>query len=153
MSGKDRWFIFVYVMVPVVVILGFMITKDREKYYENIFLLGPNDHYSVREFSANEFGISQEGQLGEMYQCLTQYRSGLDKKAPEVVTGPSGDMKLYVGFYEIYLDISQGEVTSTGLTKYKSDGSMDYASSSLAVNCNVKLLNKFDKNSRTVATK
>lgn len=144
MRTKGRWFAFVYWMVPVVIVLGFMNRKDHEKYYKDIFLLSPDTYYSVRESSAKEFGISQEGQLGKMQQCLTQYRSGRDKRAPYVATGPSGYMVLTVEPYELYLSIHHGEVTSTGLTKYKSDGSYDYGSSTVAVNCNVKLLNTFN---------
>lgn len=144
MSFKKRLAIGLYFIVPVIVIVGFMGQGEREKPYQAIFLLSPESHYVVRTYAAKEFSIAQEGQLGKMHQCLTQYRSGRDKRAPKVATGPSGSMKLKVGSFKIHLNIHKGEVTSANIKKYKSDGSYDYGSSSVAVNCNVKLLNQFN---------
>ncbi|WP_052131700.1 hypothetical protein ABF162_08470 [Vibrio coralliilyticus] len=144
MNGKDRFFIAVTIFLIVIVIFFFMEKGEREKRYQDIFFLSPHSHYLVRAFSAKEFSIAQEGQLGKIHHCLTQYRSGLDKRAPEAATGSSGYMELTVDFYKIYLGINQGEVTSVRLYKYDSDGDYVYQSGTVAVNCNVKLLNAFD---------
>ncbi|MCG7491006.1 hypothetical protein MHN79_16055 [Vibrio sp. Of14-4] len=144
MSLKKRLAISVHIVVPVIVIVFLMGQGEREKPYQAIFSLSPDSHYVVREYAAKEFSIAQKGQLGKMHQCLTQYRSGRDKRAPKLETGPSGSMELKVESYEIYFGIHKGEVTSTAITKYKSDGSYDYGSSPVAVNCNVTLLNQFD---------
>ncbi|MYM60001.1 hypothetical protein GTG28_12270 [Vibrio sp. OCN044] len=144
MSLKKRLAIGLYIIVPVIVIVGLMGKGEREKRYQAIFSLSPDSHYVVREYAAKEFSIAQKGQLGKMHQCLTQYRSGRDKRAPMVATGPSGSMELKVESFKIYLSINQGEVTSVRLFKYDPSGDYDYESGSVAVNCNVTLLNQFD---------
>ena len=144
MSFKKRLAIGLYIIVPVIVIVGFMGKGEREKPYQAIFLLSPESHYVVRAYAAKEFSIAQEGQLGKMHQCLTQYRSGRDKRAPKVATGPSGAMELKVGSFKLDLSIHDGEITSASLTKYDQEGKYEYSSGTVAVNCNVKLLNQFD---------
>ena len=144
MSFKKRLVIGFYIIGSVIAIVFLMGKGEREKRYQAIFSLSPDSHYVVRAYAAKEFSIAQEGQLGKMHQCLTQYRSGRDKRAPKVATGPSGAMKLKVESFKLYLSIHEGEVTSVRLFKYDSDGDYVYESGTVAVNCNVKLLNQFD---------
>ncbi len=77
-----------------------------------------------------------------MHHCLTQYRSVNDAKWSKGASGPSGTMTVEGATYQLHFSISDGEVTKAGLKAYHPDGRPRAISSTVAVNCSIKLLNQ-----------
>ena len=113
-----------------------------EKEYVEIHSLSANSLYAIDEYSAQRYGVTQEGKLGKMHHCLTQYRSVNDAKWSKGASGPSGTMTVEGATYQLHFSISDGEVTKAGLSTYHPDGTPRASSSTVAVNCSIKLLNQ-----------
>ncbi|CAH6873493.1 conserved hypothetical protein [Vibrio chagasii] len=113
-----------------------------EKKYIEINSLSAHSLYATDEYSAQRYGVAQKGKLGKMHHCLTQYRSVNDAKRSKGASGPSGSMTVKGATYQLLFSISDGEVTKARLKAYHPDGRPRAISSTVAVNCSIKLLNQ-----------
>ncbi len=133
----------IIMMLLLVVILANFASRDRKKYFGEIKSLGAHTNYIAPSF-ARDFDVPLRGKLGDMYDCLSKYRPTSIKRPPKIKEGPSGSFRIDAEDYKISFGIHNGEVTSASLTKYDQEGKYEYSSGTVAVNCNVKLLNQFD---------
>ncbi|CAH7040048.1 conserved hypothetical protein [Vibrio chagasii] len=117
-------------------------TYHSRKEYVEIHSLSADSPYTIDEYSAQEYGVAQEGKLGKMHHCLTQYRSVNDAKRSKGAFGPTGTMTVKGATYQLHFRISDGEVTKARLKAYHPDGRPRAISSTVAVNCSIKLLNQ-----------
>lgn len=113
-----------------------------EKEYVEIHSLSADSPYTIDEYSAQRYGVAQKGKLGKMHHCLTQYRSVNDAKRSKGASGPTGSMVVKGATYQLHFRISDGEVTKARLSTYHPDGRPRASSSTVAVNCSIKLLNQ-----------
>ncbi len=113
-----------------------------EKEYVEIHSLSADSPYTIDEYSAQRYGVAQKGKLGKMHHCLTQYRSVNDAKWSKGASGPTGSMVVKGATYQLHFRISDGEVTKARLSTYHPDGRPRASSSTVAVNCSIKLLNQ-----------
>ncbi|MCG7491902.1 hypothetical protein MHN79_20750 [Vibrio sp. Of14-4] len=143
MNKRGIIFILLIIIVLVVILWTNFAIRDRKKYFGEIKSLGAHTNYSAPLF-ARDFEVPLRGKLGEMYDCLSKYRPTSIKRPPTMKEGPSGSFEIDVEDYKISLGIHNGEVTSASLTKYDQEGKYEYSSGTVAVNCNVTLLNQFD---------
>ncbi|AXN30292.1 hypothetical protein ADU60_00010 [Vibrio coralliilyticus] len=143
MKKRDAAFCIVIVVILVFIILFSQISEGRKEYFANVESLSVHSSYSAPSY-ALDFGVLPNGKLGAMYDCLTKFRPTSTRKAPKVNIGPSGSLKINVDAYRLSLGIHSGEVTSASLTKYDQKGEYEYSSGTVAVNCDIKLLNKFN---------
>ncbi len=143
MKKSDAAFFTAIVAVLVLIVLFSLISEGRKEYFANVESLSVNSSYSAPSY-ALDYGVLPNGKLGAMYECLIKFRPTSTRVAPRVNVGPSGSLKINVDAYRLSLGIHSGEVTSASLTKYGQKGEYEYSSGTVAVNCDVKLLNNFD---------
>lgn len=131
--------------VAILLISIFMLQLDSkrlEKHIVELNNLSSQSVYQVYENKARLYHVPSHGELGEMYTCLKSYRPLATRKVKKEGEGKSGTITLELGTYEIYLSVARGEAYGVVLEKYKSDGSLEWRTSPLAVNCDLSLLNQ-----------
>ncbi|AIU67031.1 hypothetical protein ABF162_08480 [Vibrio coralliilyticus] len=143
MKKRDVFFCVAVWLTLALVVLAAFNSKERTKHFNNITELSEQASYSMTS-SAFKFGVEPVGKLGSMYDCLANFRPTATKNPSKDAVGTSGHLILEVGLYQIYLSINSGEATSATLTKYDEQRGYEYGSSSVAVNCDISLLNKFN---------
>ena len=143
MKKRDIFAIGMTIIVLIFVFWGFVDSHNRSSHFKNIVNLSEESMYKSVTY-AKKFDVEPEGRLGDMFNCLKKFRRTSHITPSKDISGLSGQLILNVDDYQIYFSIHTGEVTRAKLTKFGKDGKRIYSSSSVAVNCDVKLLNKFD---------
>ncbi|PSX11388.1 hypothetical protein [Photobacterium angustum] len=142
MKKGDKVF---YTFLVILVLVYFYIFwgKWNDDRFAHIESLSANSNYSAPPY-AEKYGVALHGKLGAMYDCLTKYRLTSIKRYTKGKSGPSGAIDIKVDEYELYLGVTNGEVVSSSLTKYNHRGEVEYATRTVAVNCDIDLLNKLE---------
>lgn len=98
--------------------------------------------YELHRFSSVKYKFDQQGNLGEMYLCLSKYR-GSSKRKPkspnDVALGKFVEIKSKN--YVFRLEISAGEAYKMEITELDEQEEVINSSNSYAVNCELALLN------------
>ena len=117
---------------------------NRQAHFKNIVNLSEQSTYKIAKSTAM-FGVEPEGRLGDMFACLTKFRRTSHRIPSKGSSGETGMLSMYVdGRYKITSYIVNGEVLSANLIEYDKNGKFVYDSGDVTLNCDIKLLNRFD---------
>ena len=144
MKKSDALAIGISVAVVIFVFWGFVDSHNRMAHFKDIVNLSEQSTYKIDK-RAEMFGVEPEGRLGDMFACLTKFRRTSHRIPSKGSSGETGMLSMYVyGRYKIIFNILNGEAVSATLIKYDKNRDRIFDSGSVAVNCDVKLLNRFD---------
>ncbi|MBJ2145343.1 hypothetical protein JC606_02975 [Vibrio sp. IB15] len=143
---KKNDILLIGISVPIVMCSFWMFTDshNRMAHFKDIVNLSEQSTYKIDK-RAEMFGVEPEGRLGDMFACLTKFRRTSHRIPSKGSSGETGMLSMYVyGRYKIIFNILNGEAVSATLMKYDKNRVRIFDSGSVAVNCDVKLLNRFD---------
>lgn len=142
MKKGDKVF---YTFLVIIVLVNFLIFRGKwnDDRFSQIESLSANSNYSAPPY-AEKYGVALHGKLGAMYDCLTKYRLTSIKRYTKGKVGPSGSIYIKVEGNVLLLGIVNGEVVNSFLRKYNHRGEFEYETRSVAVNCDIELLNKLE---------
>ena len=144
MKKSDALAIGISVAVVIFVFWGFVDSHNRMAHFKDIVNLSEQSTYKIDK-RAEMFGVEPEGRLGDMFACLTKFRRTAQRIPSKGSSGASGMLSMYVdGRYKITSSILNGEVLSANLIEYDKNGKFVYDSGDVTLNCDIKLLNRFD---------
>ena len=143
---KKNDILLIGISVPIVMCSFWMFvdSHNRSAHFKNIVNLSEQSTYKIAKSTAM-FGVEPEGRLGDMFACLTKFRRTSHRVPSKGSSGETGRLSMYVdGRYKITSYIVNGEVLSANLIEYDKNGKFVYDSGDVTLNCDIKLLNRFD---------
>ncbi|MBJ2145344.1 hypothetical protein JC606_02980 [Vibrio sp. IB15] len=144
MKKNDILLIGIVVTFLIIWVWMFMYIHNSKAHFKNIVNLSEESTYKIDK-RAEMFGVEPEGRLGDMFACLTKFRRTSHRIPSKGSSGETGMLSMYVdGRYKITSYIVNGEVLSASLMEYDKNGKFVYDSGSVTLNCDIKLLNRFD---------
>ena len=144
MKKNDILLIGIVVTFLIIWVWMFMYIHNSKAHFKNIVNLSEQSTYKIAKSTAM-FGVEPEGRLGDMFACLTKFRRTSHRVPSKGSSGETGMLSMYVdGRYKITSSILNGEVLSANLIEYDKNGKFVYDSGDVTLNCDIKLLNRFD---------
>ena len=144
MKKSDTLLIGISVTILILSFWMFVDSHNRSALFKNVVNLSEQSTYKIAKSTAM-FGVEPEGRLGDMFACLTKFRRTSHRIPSKGSSGETGMLSMYVdGRYKITSYIVNGEVLSANLIEYDKNGKFVYDSGDVTLNCDIKLLNRFD---------
>ena len=144
MKKSDALAIGIVVTLLIIWVWMFVDSHNRKALFKNVVNFSEESTYKIAKSTAM-FGVEPEGRLGDMFACLTKFRRTSHRIPSKGSSGETGRLSMYVdGRYKITSSILNGEVLRANLIEYDKNGKFVYDSGDVTLNCDIKLLNRFD---------